>query len=225
MQTIARLADAFNSDGRYDESENLWNYAQKLLRNATKTACLQTFEYYYRRAHGYRLQRRFDESEKILRGLLGHHEKSMYPSMTRIVIVEFTKVLMETSRQREAKAWLKKLYFLFVKGYGPAHSYTMSYCARVANCLAGLRRHHEARLYFGEVLEVLASSDDDQMGSRVKCIQDVNGWMLNAEKMMMEDSMEKFSKSGNSEGEWSDTDEDDEDDKDMDDIFDPLCDS
>ena len=103
MQTIALLADVFNSDGRYDESENLWNYAQKFLRNATRTACSQTFNYHYSRAHGYRLQRRFDESEKILRGLFGHYEKSMSPIMKRVVINELTKVLMETSRQRKAE--------------------------------------------------------------------------------------------------------------------------
>jgi Tetratricopeptide repeat len=225
IQTAALLADAFNSHGRYDESENLWNCVQKLLGNTTRRVSPQTFEYHCTRARGYRLQKRFDESEKILRGLFGHHKKSMYPAMKTFVIDELTQVLMETSRQREAEAWLKKLCFFSVKAYGPENSYTMACCARVGNCLWRQRRHNEARRFFGNVLEILVSSDDDQMESRVNCIQVVNGWILKAEKMMMEDSMELFSRSDDSEGEWLDTDDDDEDDKDMGNSFDPLCDS
>jgi hypothetical protein len=48
---------------------------------------------------------------------------------------------------------------------------------------------------------------------------------LIAEKMMMEDSMELFSGSDDSEGEWLDTEGDDEDDEDIGDSFDPLRDS
>jgi tetratricopeptide (TPR) repeat protein len=220
IQTLALLADDFNTGGRYDESENLWNCAQKLLGNAIRRACPQAFDYHCQRARGYRLQKRFDESDKILRGLLRHHEKSMSPTLKIMVISELTNVLMETSRQHEAEVWLKKAYFLHVEVYGPANHYTMFYCARVGNCLWEQRRHNEARLFFGDVLKLLASDDDDeQMESRVKSIQDVNGWMLKAEKMMMEDSMPD-----DSEGEWLDTDDDDEDDEDMDDSFDPLCD-
>jgi Tetratricopeptide repeat len=224
IQYVSLLADVFNSHGRYDESENLWNCVQKLLGNTTRRVSPQTFEYQCIRARGYRLQKRFDESEKILRGLFGHHKKSMYPGMKISVIDELTRVLMETSRQHKAEAWLKKLYSLCVKVYGPAHPHTMSCCARVGNCLSGQRRHNEARRFFGDVLEILASSDDEQMEYRVNCIQDVNGWMLKAEKLM-EDSMKLFSGSDDSEGEWLDTDEDDEDDEDMGDIFDPLRDS
>jgi tetratricopeptide (TPR) repeat protein len=232
--TIALLADYFNTGGRYDESENLWNCAQKFLGNATRRACSQAFDYHCKRARGYRLQKRFDESDKILRGLFRHHEKSMSPTLKLMVIDELTNVLMETSRQREAEVWLKKAYFLLVEVYGPANHYTMLCCVRVGNCLGEQRRHGETRLFFGDVLKLLASSDDEQMESRVKLIQEVNGWMLKAEKMMMEDSMKMFSRSDDSEGEWLDTDDDDEDDEDeddededdedMDDSFGPLCD-
>jgi tetratricopeptide (TPR) repeat protein len=224
IQTVALLADTFNSHGRYDESENLWNCVQKLLGNITRMASSQTFEYHHKRARGYRLQKQFDESEKILRGLFGHHKRSMYPDMKILVMDELARVLMETSRQHEAGAWLKKIYFLRVKAYGPENSYTMLCCARVGNCLSGQRRHNEARRFFEDVLEILASSDDEQMESRVNCVQKVNGWMLKAEKLM-EDSLELFSGSDVSEGEWLDTDGDDEDDEDMGDIFDPLRDS
>jgi tetratricopeptide (TPR) repeat protein len=225
IQTMALLADDFNTGGRYDESENLWNCAQKLLGNATRRACSQAFEYHCQRARGYRMQKRFDESEKILRGLFRHHEKPMSPTLKLTVIDELTNVLIETSRQREAKVWLKKAYFLLVEVFGPADYYTMFHCVRIGNFLWEQRRHNEARLFFGDVLKLLASGDDEQMESRVKSIQDVNSWMLEAEKMMkMEDSMKMFSRSDDSEGEWLDTDDDDEDDEGMGDSFDPLCD-
>jgi tetratricopeptide (TPR) repeat protein len=116
IQTVGLLAESFNHHGRYDKSENLWNCVQKLLGNTTRRASSQAFDYHYRRARVYRLQKRFDKSEKILRGLFRHHKKSMYPTMKMLVSDELAQVLMETSRQREAEAWLKREYFLSVKG-------------------------------------------------------------------------------------------------------------
>jgi tetratricopeptide (TPR) repeat protein len=222
IQSIALLAGVFNDGGRYDKSENLWNYTQKSLGNTTKIAAVQTFDYHTKRAHGYRLQKRFDESEKILRDLLEQHEKTMPLSLVVEVIGELTGVLMETSRQREAEYWLKREYLLRVKIYGPAHPSTVSCCSMVGKCLWQQRRHHEARRFFGNVIEILASSDDYNE-SHAACIRWVNGCKLKAEEMVkMEYSMEICSGSDASEEEWRDTDEDDEDDEDIN--FDQFCD-
>ena len=79
LLSMTYLAQGLNRDMKYDEGEAVLDCAQKLLGDATRTKCETGFEYHYTRASSYILQKRLDESEKIVRSLLRYHEKSILP--------------------------------------------------------------------------------------------------------------------------------------------------
>jgi tetratricopeptide (TPR) repeat protein len=120
---VAVLSQILRSDRRYDESENVLEFAHNSFADATRLGGWNSFEYHYERARTYMLQTRFENSEKILRGLLKYHLNYMAP-VTRIRSMnELAKILDETGRHREAAFWRKKEYLLCVKTYGLTHYY------------------------------------------------------------------------------------------------------
>ncbi|KAH8760681.1 hypothetical protein BGZ57DRAFT_608797 [Hyaloscypha finlandica] len=220
---LAVLAKTLRDDGRYDESENVLDFAHNSFADATRLWSASTFEYHYERAVSYKLQKRFENSKKILRGLLKYHLNYMSPHMSTRVMCELAGILMETGRQREAASWYKKEYRLSLKIYGPTHGYAMECCKDIRFCYADQSRYNEGKLFFEEVIELLDSSSEEP-NSRTSCIREINTWMEELEEMRVEDSMEwssKTSESVDSERELIENDEDD-DYEDMSDIPDPL---
>lgn len=63
---VAVLAQVLRHGGRYDENENVLDFAYNLLGCATRWRDWESFEYHYERARTHRLQKRFENSEKIL---------------------------------------------------------------------------------------------------------------------------------------------------------------
>jgi tetratricopeptide (TPR) repeat protein len=220
---VAVLAQVLRRDGRYDENENLLDFAHNSFTDVTRFRGTSTFEYHYERAVSYHLQKRFENSKKILRGLLKYHLNYMSPSMSKLVMHQLAAILMETGRHREAVSWYKKAYRLNLKIYGLTHRYAMGYCKDVGFSYADQSRYNEGKLFFEEVIEMLELSTEEP-DSRTFCIQNINAWMEELEEMRVEQSMEwssKTSESVDSEREPIDNDEDD-DYEDMSDIPDPL---
>jgi tetratricopeptide (TPR) repeat protein len=217
------LAQTLRKNGRYDESENVLDFAHDSLADATRLRSWNSFEYHYERACIYRLQKRFENSEKILRGLLKYHLNYMAAGTSIRSMYELAKILVETGRHREAASWRKKEYLLRVKIYGLTHHYAINYCKCVGFCYADQSRYNEGKLFFEEVIEMLDLSSEEP-NSRTFCIQSINDWMEELEEMRLRDSMKwgsKTSESVDSEGEPIDTD-DDVDYEDMSNIPDPL---
>jgi hypothetical protein len=216
------------SDGRYDESENVLDFAHNSLADAPRLRGWHSFEYHFERACTYRLQNRFENSEKILRGLLKYHLNYMTPSTSMGSMKELAKILVKTGRHRKAAFWHKKEYLLHVKIYGLTHRYTMKCCEELGFCYADQSRYSEGKLFFEEVIEMLDLSSEES-DSRTVCIQNIKAWMekleeMKLEEMKVENSMEwisETSESVDSERESIDTD-DDVDYEDMSDIPDPL---
>jgi tetratricopeptide (TPR) repeat protein len=217
------LARALNGDRRYDESENVLDFAHNLLGDATKWGDWESFGYHYQRARTYRLQKRFENSEKILRGLLKYHQSSMTPGTIIASMKELAKILMETGRQSEAATWRKKEYLLRVKTYGLTHRWTMDRCEKVGFSYADQSRYHEGKLFFEEVIEMLALSNEES-DSRAACIQKIKTWMEELEEMRLEESSEWGEETSDSMGSSSRPIEDDDevDYEDMSDVPDPL---
>ena len=84
---------------------------------------------------------------------------------------------METGRESGAAYWFKKIYILDAEAFDPVHAYTMNSCWRAGFCYAQQGRYDEARLFFGNAIETLSSSTAGD-NSRLKCIQEINAWML-----------------------------------------------
>ncbi len=223
LWTVSMLAEALSSDRRYDESENVLDWARDLLSDATRLSRWNCFEYHYERARTYKLQKRFKSSEKILRGLLKYHPNGMEPGTVMRIMGQLAKILVETGRHREAASWYKKEYLLHIKIYGLTHRWTMECCGKVGFCYADQSRYTKGKLFFEGVIEMLNLSSEEP-DSRTLCIQKINGWMEELEEMRVDDSTERGSEtleSVDSEREPIDTD-DDVDYEDMSDIPDPL---
>jgi tetratricopeptide (TPR) repeat protein len=176
------LADGLDRAMKYDESESVLDLAQKLLGKATRMKCTQAYHYHYQRACTYRHQGRFDESEMILRGLVRYHENFLRPALKSNVFRNLADILFQTGRNHEEASWLKKRYLCYRKSYGMLHRYTMAICKKLGLCYANQRRYHKARLFLGSVIEEITSSTEDS-DFRMKCIQEVNAWMLKVEEM------------------------------------------
>jgi tetratricopeptide (TPR) repeat protein len=220
---VGALAQVLREDGRYDESENVLDFAHNSFADATRLRCANTFEYHYERAVTYKFQKRFENSKKILRGLLKYHLNYMRQSTSMRVMRQLAEILMETGRHREAVSWYKKEYRLRLKVYGLTHHYTMRCCEDIGFCYADQSRYNEGKLFFEEVIEMLDSSNEEP-NSRTSCIRKINAWMEELEEMRAEDSMKwssKNSESLTSEREPIGNDEDD-DYEDLSDIPDPL---
>jgi tetratricopeptide (TPR) repeat protein len=220
---IAVLSEGLRNDGRYDESENVLNVAHNSLADITRLRDWITFEYHYERACTYKLQKRFENSEKILRGLLKYHLNYMAPGTSMESMRELAKILVETGRHREAAYWRKKEYLLHVKIYGLTHHYTIHCCEDVGFGYADQSLYNEGKLFFEKVIKMIDLSSEEP-DSRTVCIQNIEGWMEKLEEMRLEDSMERgleTSESVDFEREPIDTD-DDIDYEDMGDIPDPL---
>jgi hypothetical protein len=213
---VATLAGALNNNRRYDESNNVLDFAHNLLGDRTRERGWHCFKYHYERARTYRLQKRFENSEKILRGLLKYHLNYMPPGMTIRSMNQLTEILVETGRHREAAFWNKKEYLLYVKKYGLIHRYTMTCCQDVGFCYANQSRYNEGKLFFEGVIEMLDLSSEES-DSRTLCIQKIKTWMDRLEEMRAGE----ISESVDSEREPIDND-DDVDYEDMGDIPDPL---
>jgi tetratricopeptide (TPR) repeat protein len=208
LLSMTYLARGLNRDMKYDESEAVLDCAQKLLGDATRTECETVFEYHYIRASNYILQKQLGESEKILRSLLRYHEKSMLPNTKANFMWKLAEILMEMGRESEAAYWLKKRYILNVEAFDPVYAYTMASCWSAGFCYARQGRHDEARLFFGNSIEALTSSTAGD-NSRLKCIQEINAWMLEVEEMRAEDPMPRGSVAEDSERMDLDIDSDD----------------
>jgi tetratricopeptide (TPR) repeat protein len=206
---LAVLAKTLRDDGRYDESENVLDFAHNSFADATRLWSASTFEYHYERAVSYKLQKRFENSKKILRGLLKYHLNYMSPHMSTRVMCELAEILMETGRHLEAASWYKKEYRLHLKIYGLTHRYTMSCCKDVGFSYADQSRYNEGKLFFEEMIEMLDSSSEEP-NSRTSCIREINTWVEELEEMSAKDEREPI---GNDE---------DDDYEDMSDIPDPL---
>ena len=115
---------------------------------------------------------------------------------------------METNRESEAGYWFKKIYILNVETFDPVHTYTMRSCWRTGFFYARQGRYDEARLFFGNAIETLTSSTAGE-NSRLKCIQEINAWMLAVEEMRAEDPMPRDSVAEDSERMDLDIDSDD----------------
>jgi tetratricopeptide (TPR) repeat protein len=206
---VAVLAQVLRADGRYDESEKLLDFAHNSFPDVTRLRGTNTFEYHYERAVSYKLQKRFENSKKVLRGLLKYHLNYMSPHMSTRVMCGLADILTETGRQREAASWYKKEYRLSLKIYGLTHRYAMSCCKDVGFSYADQSRYNEGKLFFEEMIEMLDSSSEEP-NSRTSCIREINTWMEELEEMRAKDEREPM-----------DID-DDVDYKDMSDIPDPL---
>jgi tetratricopeptide (TPR) repeat protein len=221
---VAVLAQAVGSDGRYDESENVLDFTHNLLGDATGWRNHACFDYHYARACTYRLQKRFETSEKIFRGLLKYHLDYMVPGMIIESMGYLAEILVETGRHREAASWRKRDYLFRVKTYGLTHRYTMDCCEDLGFCYAHQSRYSEGKSFFEEVIEILDLSSEES-DSRTVCIQIISAWLEQLEEMRVKDSsmewVSETSGSVDSEGEPIDTD-DDVDYEDMSDIPDPL---
>jgi tetratricopeptide (TPR) repeat protein len=220
---VAVLARALTRDGRYDESENVLDFAHSLLGNATRWRNRAFLYYHYARACTYRLQKRLENSEEIFRGLLKYHLDYMVPGMTMESMNNLAAILEETGRHREAASWRKKEYLLHLKIYGLTHHYTVECCKEVGFCYADQSQYDKGKLFFEEVIEMLDLSSEES-DSRTVCIQNVKAWMEELEEMRVEDSMgwgPETSEPVDSDRQPIDTD-DDVDCEDMSDIPDPL---
>jgi tetratricopeptide (TPR) repeat protein len=208
LLSMTYLAQGLNRDMKYDEGEAVLDCAQKLLGDATRTKCETGFKYHYTRASSYILQKRLDESEKIVRSLLRYHEKSLLPINKGNFMWKLAEILMETDRESGAAYWFKKIYILDAEAFDPVHAYTMDSCWRAGFCYAQQGRYDEARLFFGNAIETLSSSTAGD-NSRLKCIQEINVWMLEVEEMRAEDPMPRGSVAEDSERMDFDIDSDD----------------
>jgi tetratricopeptide (TPR) repeat protein len=220
---VAVLAQVLRGDGRYDEGENVLDFAHNSFADVTRLRGTNVLEYHYERALTYERQKRFEESKEIIRGLLKYHLNYMSPNLSRRVMLKLANILMETGRRLEAASWYKKVYSLSQRLYGLTHHCTMSCCQIVGFCYADQSRYNEGKLFFEEVIEMLDSSSEEP-NSRTSCIREINTWMEELEEMRVEDSMEWISKTSasvDSEREPIDNDEDD-DYEDTSDIPDPL---
>jgi tetratricopeptide (TPR) repeat protein len=206
---VAMLAQILRGDGKYDENENLLDFAHNSFTDVTRLRGMTTFEYHYERAFTYKPRKQFEDGGKILRGLLKYHLNYMSPTMGMLVMHELAEILMETGRHLEAASWYKKEYRLHLKIYGFTHRYTMSCCKDVGFSYADQSRYNEGKLFFEEVIEMLDSSGEES-NSRTSCIRKINVWMEELEEMRAKDEREPI---GNDE---------DDDYEDMSDIPDPL---
>lgn len=223
LWAMTLLARAFQSDRRYDESEKVLDRAHYLLGDVTRWRSLKCFAYHSERARTYRLQERFENSEKILRGLLKYHLNYMGPGTKMNSVRELAHILMETGRHSEAAFRLKQEYFLHVKTFGLTHHYTVDCCVEVGFGYAHQRRYSEGKLFFKEVIEMLHLSSEEP-NSRTACIQNINAWMEELEEMRVKGSIgggSETSESVDSERELMYTN-DDVDYENMYDIPDPL---
>jgi tetratricopeptide (TPR) repeat protein len=223
LSNVAVLAQALRGNGRYDESENVLDFTHNSLADATRLRGWNSLEYHYERASTYRFQKRFENSEKILRGLLKYHLDYMAPGMRMDLMKDLAKILVKTGRHREAASWRKKEYLLHVKIYGLTHHWTMKCCEEVGFCYADQSRYNEGKSFFEEVIEMLDLSSEES-DSRTVCIQNIKAWVEKLEEMRFEDSMKwspETSESADSNREPIDTG-DDVDYEDMSDIPDPL---
>jgi tetratricopeptide (TPR) repeat protein len=209
LWNVAMLAQILRGDWRYDESKNVLDFAHNSFADATRLRGMYSFEYHYERAFTYKLRKQFENSKKILRGLLKYHLNYMSPNMRRRVMQDLAEILMETGHHREAGSWYKKAYRLNLKMYGLTHEYTMCCCQDVGFCYADQSRYNEGKLFFEEVIEMLDSSSEDP-NSRTSCIREIDTWMEELEEMRAKDEREPI---GNDE---------DDDYEDMSDIPDPL---
>lgn len=192
LSSMTYLAGGLQKDMKYDECEKVLGWAQKLFGDAIKSKCDAAFYYHYSRASTYRLQEKFDESEKIIRGLLRYYEKSIRPDVKGILMWNLAWILMKTDREPEAAYWFKKEHILTTEIFGLVHAYTMYSCWEAGFCYAKQGRYHEARLFFGNVIEALTSSTED-VNSCMKRIQDINAWMLEVEEMRAKDPIPRDS--------------------------------
>jgi tetratricopeptide (TPR) repeat protein len=208
LLSMTYLAQGLNGDMKYDESEAVLDCAQKLLGDATRTKSETSFDYHFTRASTYMLQKRLDESEKIVRSLLSYHGKSMSPNAKANFMWRLAGVLMKTDRESEAAYWLKKRYILNVEALDPVNVYTMDSCWEAGFCYARQGRYDEARLFFGNAIETLTSSPAGD-NSRLECIQEIKTWMLEVEEMRAEDLMPRDSVAEGSERMDLDIDSDD----------------
>jgi tetratricopeptide (TPR) repeat protein len=184
------LGVALDEHMKYEESERVLDYAQQLLGKASRIKCNEVYQYHYQRACSYQHQGRLDESETILRGLLRYHEDLLRSQPKYIVFGNLADILLRTGRNHEGAYWLKKTYFCARKIYGLLHRYTMGDCKTLGLCYAHQRQYRRARLFFGSVIEEMTSSTEDT-DSRMKCIQEVNAWMLKVEETRVEASTTK----------------------------------
>jgi tetratricopeptide (TPR) repeat protein len=176
------LAGVLDRDMKYDESERVLDCAQKLLGKATRMKRTEAYHYHYQRACTYRHQGRLDESETILRGLVKYHENLLSPNIKGNVFRRLANILFRTGRKDAASYWPKRNYLCTRKTYGLLCRYTMGDCKILCLCYANQRRYHKARLFFESVIKEMTSSTEDP-DSRMKCIQEVNAWMLKVEEM------------------------------------------
>jgi tetratricopeptide (TPR) repeat protein len=217
------LAETLNSLERYDESENVLDFAQKLLGDVTRRDDWEHFDYHLQRACTYKYQNRLENSEKILRGLLKYHLNAMAPSTTILSMNYLAQVLEETGRYREAANWRKKEYLLHIKVFGLIHHWTMDCCEEVGFSYANQSRFQNGKLIFEEMIEMLALSNEES-DSRAACIQKIKTWMEELEEMRLEDLREWSAETSDSMDSTSESIEDDDevDYEDMSDVPDPL---
>ncbi|PMD62968.1 uncharacterized protein K444DRAFT_661992 [Hyaloscypha bicolor E] len=208
LRSMTLLAQGLSRDMKYDESEAVLDCAQKLLGDATRTKCEAGFDYHFTRACTYMLQKRLGESEKIVRILLRHHEKSFLPNTRANLMWKLAEILMKTGRESGAAYWFKKTYISDVEAFDPVHTYTMDSCWEAGFCYARQGRYDEARLFFGNAIETLTSSPAGD-NSRLECIQEIKTWMLEVEEMRAEDLMPRDSVAEGSERMDLDIDSDD----------------
>jgi tetratricopeptide (TPR) repeat protein len=217
------LAETLISLRRYDESENVLDFARNLLGDVTRRDGWHGLDYHLEKARTYKFQKRFENSEKILRGLLKYHLNAMEPGTTIDSMKELGHVLEETGRYREAANWRKKEYLLLVKTYGLLHRWTMACCWEVGFSYADRSRYHDGKLFFEEVIEMLALSNEES-DSRAACIQQIKTWMEEVEEMELEDSREWNAETSDSMDSSSEPIESDDEVEyeDMSDVPDPL---
>ena len=217
------LAETLISLERYDESENVLDFVQKLLGDVTRGDGWPCFDYHLHRARTYRCQNRFEKSEKILRGLLKYHLNAMEPGTTMDSMTELARVLEETGRHREAATWRKKEYLLHVKTFGLIHHFTMESCQEVGFSYADQSRYQDGKLFFEEVIEMLALSNEEP-DSRAACIQQIKTWMQTLEERRLKYSRKWGAKTSDSMGSSSEPieSEDEVEYEDMSDVPDPL---
>jgi tetratricopeptide (TPR) repeat protein len=220
---LAELAQALNSNGRYDESENLLDFAHNFLGDVTRVSGLECTAYHQERARTYRLQKRFEKAEKILRGLLKYHLDAMAPGTIMESMTELAAVLVETGRHREAVTWSKREYFLHVKTYGLTHHWTMACCLSVGLCYINQGRYYDGKLFFEEVIEMFALSGRES-DSDTACIQKIKSWIDMVEAERVKDLEEWSAETSDSMdfGTGSIEDDGEADYEDMSDVSDPL---
>jgi tetratricopeptide (TPR) repeat protein len=220
LWVMNKLAEGLDRDMKYDESERVLDCAQKLFGKATKMKRTEAYHYHYQRACTYQHQGRLGESETILRGLVRYHENLLLSNLKCNVFWHLANILFQTGRNHEGVYWLKKRYLCVRKAFGLLHCYTMGGCETLGLCYANQRRYHEARLFFRGVIEEMTSSTEDP-DSRMKCIQEVNAWMVKVEEMRVAASTTRILEQEDFEVVELDTDED-VDWEEMGDVPDPL---